>query len=119
MIIGGCIFCFKVYFFTFTQKQCKKWVRQVHKVSELALWISALQTVFTEQIMPNKLRDGYTQPTIGMYSIHTRSKQIPLNMDLRIFLKKAMAHFKREVLSKFSILRTIVYAVAVNDVAEL
>ena len=80
MIIGSCIFCSKVYFFTFTEKQCTKWVRQVYKVNELILWIFALHTVFTEQVMPNKVRDGYTQPTIGMYSVHTRSKQV-LNMD--------------------------------------
>jgi hypothetical protein len=40
---------------------------------------------FTEQIMPNKVRDGCTQPTVGMYSIHTRNKQVYLNMDPRIF----------------------------------
>ena len=40
---------------------------------------------FTELIMPNKVRDGCTQPTVGMYSIHTRNKQVYLNMDPRIF----------------------------------
>jgi hypothetical protein len=91
-------------------------------VSAHTLWIFALQTVFAEQITPHKARDGCTQPTIGMYSIHTRSKQVYLNMGPRIFFflkQRAMAHFIREVLSKCSILKSIVYALAVNDVADL
>jgi len=48
-------------FFTlrYTFLQCTEWVGQAHEVSELALWIYVLQTVFTEQIMPNTVRDGF------------------------------------------------------------
>jgi len=80
MISCNCFFALR-----YACLQCTEWVRQAHKVNELALRICVLQTDFTEQVMPNKVRVGCTQPTIGIYSIHTRYKEVYLNMDTRIY----------------------------------